>query len=693
MHQPFYQDPYTRRFELPWVRLHGLKDYFGMAHILREFPQVKATYNLVPSLLCQLEDYVAGDKDRFQELFDKPVQEFDEEDARFLARHFFAANEEHLIRPFPRFHYLLEKKKANIAGNPDWRRVFSPAELRDIQVLFKLCYFDEFYKVEDEDIAGLIAKGHHFSESDKAVIRRKELELLGRIIPEYKSLADSNQIEISTTPFYHPILPLLIDPQLGRVTNPAIPKYELAFNWREDAERHLEDAMVYMEGLFGTRPQGVWPSEGSLSAEVLEILDRMKIRWTATDEMNLEKSTGASVSRDRRFIVQNPDLLYKPYVMSGQEMRIFFRDHYLSDLIGFYYQKFPPVEAAEDFVRKLKAIPNGNGAERVVPIILDGENAWEYYPGGGREFLRHFFHLVSNDPDLETVTFSEAAEMKAGVLNRFAPGSWINGNFDIWIGDEEDRRAWRLLEKTKTAIQENADRLTEEESREVTRILSVAQGSDWFWWYGSQNYTPDLDIFDHLFRLNLQRIFEILQQPAPEEFFKPVAEMVRAEDVVVSQPTNYIQPRIDGNLTHYFDWFGAGKIEMAFGGGAMNVAEKIVRRMHYGFDKQHFYLRVDTVKPAVEYFNEGLQLTVCVQSGDEENRIAVPGDGQGVKSGIGRVVEIRIPFSVAGIHGGSIFKLNLELSIGDGMTRVIPPHDFIPLLVPGVREYAGSWMV
>jgi alpha-amylase/alpha-mannosidase (GH57 family) len=693
MHQPYYQDPFTRRFELPWVRLHGMKDYFGMVRILEDFPRIKATYNLVPSLLSQLEDYVAGDKDRFQELFDKPAVELDQEDVRFLARHFFSANEEHLIRPYPRYNYLLQKRKGHMAGNPDWRRVFGVDELRDIQCWFKLCYFDEYYKLEDEEIVNLIVKGHHFSESDKAVIRRKELELLGRVIPEYKAFADSGQIEISTTPFYHPILPLLIDPQLGRVTNPSIPEYELSFNWLDDAVRHLDDAMEYMERLFGKRPRGIWPSEGSLSLEVLDILDRMKVRWTATDEMNLEKSAGVSIRRDRQFTVKNPELLYKPYRLSGQDVRIFFRDHYLSDLIGFYYQKFPPIEAAEDFVRKLKAIPADGNGQRVVPVILDGENAWEYYPGSGREFLRHFFHLVSNDPELETVTFSEAADLEAGVLNQYAPGSWINGNFDIWIGDEEDRRAWRLLEKAKAAVEESKDRLTAEELEEVTRLLFVAQGSDWFWWYGSQNYTPDLDIFDRLFRLNLQKIFDILQQPAPVEFFKPVAELVRAEDIVVTQPTNYIQPRIDGNLTHYFDWFGAGKIEMAFGGGAMNVAQKIVRRMYYGFDSRHFFLRIDTVKPASEYFDGGLTLAVCFQSGGVEHRIAIPGDGQDVKAGVGQVIEMRIPFQTAGIRDGAIFKLFLELNVGDGMTRVIPPHDFVPLLVPGKSEYAGSWLV
>ena len=550
MHQPYYKDPFTRRFELPWVRLHGMKDYFGMVHILKDFPQIKATYNLVPSLLCQLEDYVAGAKDRFQELFDTPAADLEPDDVRFLARHFFSANEDHLIRPFPRFHYLLQKKKDNMGNNPDWRRIFSSDELRDIQVWFKLCYFDEFYKQEDEAIVNLIAKGHHFNESDKAIVRQKESELLGRVIPEYKTFSDSGQIDISTTPFYHPILPLLIDPQLGRVTNPTLPEYELAFNWLDDAVAHLNDAMDYMERLFGRRPRGVWPSEGSLSAEVLDIMERMKIRWTATDEMNLEKSLGVSIGRDRQLTVTNPDVLYKPYVFSGHDIRIFFRDHYLSDLIGFYYQTFPPIEAAEDFVRRLKAIPAAGQKELVVPIILDGENAWEYYRESGREFLRHFFRLVEDDPALDTITFSEAADRETGVLTRYAPGSWINGNFDIWIGDEEDRRAWRLLEKAKAAVDEKYQLLSPENQEEVMRLIFIAEGSDWFWWYGSQNYTPDLDVFDRLYRLNLQKIFEIRDAPVPDEFFKPVADLVQAEDVLVTQPINQSQPRIDGNITH-----------------------------------------------------------------------------------------------------------------------------------------------
>ncbi len=664
-----------------------------MVHILKDFPGTKATYNLVPSLLVQLEDYVAGAKDQFQEIFDRPAADLDFDEVQFLVRHFFSANHDHLIHPYPRFNYLLRKKNDHIWGAPDWRRVFSHDELRDLQVWFQLCYFDEFYKKGDEAIAELIARGHHFSESDKNILRQKELELLGRVIPEYKRFADTGQIEISTTPFYHPILPLLLDPQLGRVANPALPQYDLSFHWLEDAERHLSDGLDYMQRLFGKRPPGVWPSEGSLSAEVLEMMNRMNIRWTATDEMNLEKSAGVPVQRNSQLVVGNPEFLYRPYMLAGQETRVFFRDHYLSDLIGFYYQKFPPAQAAEDFVRKLKAIPVDAKKELVVPVILDGENAWEYYEGSGREFLGHVFRLVEEDSLLDTITFSEACDMESGVLSRFSAGSWINGNFDIWIGDEEDRRAWRLLALAKAALDEKYRLLSPEDRQEATRLLHVAQGSDWFWWYGSENYTPDLDIFDRLWRLNVQKIFRILDIQAPPELFKPVASLVRAEDIQVIQPVNYIQPRIDGNITHYFDWFGAGKIMMAFGGGAMNIAEKFVDQMIYGFDPQHFYLRIDTLKPASDYFDKGLRLSICIQAGGELKKISLPQEHPGVLTGIGRVIEMRIPFQAVGLKDGAIFKLYLEWDMGDGVGRVIPPYDYFPLLVPDKRDYATSWLV
>ncbi|MCP5053391.1 MAG: glycoside hydrolase, partial [bacterium] len=246
----------------------------------------------------------------------------------------------------------------------------------------------------------------------------------------------------------------------------------------------------------------------------------------------------------RAFVVTNPDILYKPYVLSDKEgsgkpdIRVFFRDCHLSDLIGFHYRKMPYKKAAADLVERIKRVPGTSTGEMVVPIILDGENAWEFYSHSGRPFLREFFRLVSEDESLEAVTFSEAAKgtMEPGFIdfNRYSAGSWINGNFDIWIGDEEDRRGWRLLEKARNVLESKKAGLPEDRLAEARTYLSIAQGSDWFWWFGKENYTADLDIFDNLFRRNMQKVFELMDEEVPEEFYVPVSTVSAGRGAGVS---------------------------------------------------------------------------------------------------------------------------------------------------------------
>ena len=533
MHQPFYKNPYTQKNELPWVRLHGLKDYYGMVALLEDFPRVKATYNLVPSLLTQLEGYCRGERDIFQDIFIKDAQSLQIEEIHFLVRHFFSANPRNLIHPWPRYRYLFEKKsQQQSSGFTPWEKIFNTSELRDLQVWFQLCHFDEIYKAGDARVKELIKKGENFSETDKKQLEEVEMELLAKIIPVYKKFSDSGQVELSTSPYYHPILPLLVNPQEGRIANPGLPGYDLHFNWREDAVFQLESALDYMEKTFGKRPGGIWPAEGSLSMEVLKILDNMNIRWTATDELNLSRSLGIPIDRDQQSILIDPGVLYKPYAVKdgGIDIKIFFRDRHLSDLIGFHYQETPYEKAAADLVDRIKRsgmkVPGDHHI--VVPIILDGENAWEYYPNNGRDFLKEFFRLVMEDDALEMVTFSEALDMgiEPGVISYLSPGSWVNGNFDTWIGDEEDRKAWQLLEETKRAVEKEEQQtgLSEEQKKAARQYISIAQGSDWFWWFGKENYTPDKYIFDNLFRKNLQKVYDILGKDIPAAFTTPIAD-------------------------------------------------------------------------------------------------------------------------------------------------------------------------
>jgi alpha-amylase/alpha-mannosidase (GH57 family) len=588
------------------------------------------------------------------------------------------------------------------SGDMHREKVFTVHELRDLQVWFQLTHFDEEYKKKDERVKRLIQKGHHFTEADKKIVKEVEQEILGKIIPTYRKYLDSGQIEISTTPFYHPILPLLIDPQEGRIANPGLPAYDLHFNWRDDAVFQLESGLNYMEGIFGKRPVGIWPAEGGLSREVLSILDELGISWTATDEIILGRSLGIPIERDQDFHVKNPGVLYKPYVLAGSNIKIFFRDRHFSDLVGFHYQKMSYDRAAQDLVARIKRIPFPSHRDIVVPIILDGENAWEYYPGSGRDFLKEFFRLIMEDDTLETVTFSEAAaaNLEMGELRQFRSGSWINGNFDTWIGDEEDRVGWRLLEIARSAMEEGKVDLPAGQKREIREYIAVAQGSDWFWWFGKENYTPDLDIFDGLFRKNLQKVYDMLGKKIPDEFSLPVfSRAFRRKGVTIIPPVRVIHPRLDGRVSSHLEWLHAGCIDVAAGGGgAMNIANPLVDRIYYGFDHRNFYLRVDMKTEAASYLENRYSLDIVIKDEKMRERFSIGGGGGGtnpehVTIVVDSIIEMGIPLELLNLGGGSIFYMQLEWKYDGEYFQAIPFNDYFELKVPLGRDYAYFWVV
>jgi len=704
MHQPFYKNAQSDSFDLPWLRLHALKDYYGMVHILDEFPGLRLTFNLVPSLLAGLELYKSGMTDAFQEVFRKDASALSREDCDFLVQHFFAIQHENHIKPFRRFEALYQKKMARLAlaGAPDWRQVFSTAELRDLQVWFQLSYFDEFYKAGDARVQALIAQGQGFSENDKATVSAVESEILERIVPEYKMLQDRGQIELCTSPFYHPIMPLLLEPQQGRKANPGLPAYDLEFDWEDDLNAQLEAGLALMQKTFGRRPVGIWPPEGSLSERVIQVLAKKGIAWTASDEHVLSRSLPRPLERNARFEIMAPEIFYRPYRLAGSAPSILFRDQILSDLIGFYYQKFPAAEAAADLYRRIKDIARSTPQALTIPIILDGENAWEFYPGSGRAFLREFYRLLSRDDEIETVTFSQAAAGPALELAKLRAGSWINANFDIWIGDREDQLGWEFLKLAKDAITAARGGLAREQTAKVEELLHIAQGSDWFWWYGRENYTPDIAVFDNLFRQNLIRIFQVLGQPVPDALTRPIAGAVHAQRLDIVPPRDYLEVRIDGRISDFFEWRDAGRIDINSYGGAMNIANPIVKTLYFGFSPEHFLLRIDTKKDALAYFENGFSLQVSVQG--RENRW----QGEFVKKGpqtilesalasalgaAGKIIELQLPAAFLGADEGGSIELKLEWSFQGQPFQTIPAGAALELKVPDAKDYAGYWQV
>lgn len=704
MHQPSYQNPHSKKFDLPWLRLHALKDYFGMVHILEEFPSLRLTFNLVPSLLAGLQLYLNGVSDEFLDVFRKPAADLNPEEIHFLVRHFFSIQYENHIKPYRRYDALYQKKMKRLGqqADPDWRCVFTTAELRDLQVWFQLTYFDEFYKNGDPRVEALIRKGRQFSESDKQTVSAVENEILGRIIPEYRKFQDQDRIELSTSPFYHPILPLLLDPQAGKKANPSLAPYDLDFNWEEDARAQLQAALEMMQKTFSARPLGIWPPEGGLSEAVLHLLEKAGIAWTASDEDVLSQSLPRPLARDAGFMVKDPGALYTSYSLAGSSLKIFFRDHLLSDLIGFYYQKFPALEAAADLFRRIKAIAQAGPAGLTIPVILDGENAWEFYVHSGRDFLREFYRLITEDPEIETVTFSTALERPARELQKLKSGSWINGNFDIWIGDRDDQRAWELLKEARDTFSAAKVRLAPEQIRAIEELLHTAQGSDWFWWYGKENYTPDIDIFDNLFRRNLQKIFQIMGNPVPEDLLTPIPRSTPADRLAVVQPQDYLEARIDGESSDYFEWLDAGRVDILSYGGAMNIANPLVKTLYFGFSRDHIFLRIDTKKNARTYFENGFSLRLLLQNGTQswqgaighqERQLVLDNFSAGIGGAVGKIIEIKIPFSVLDLSEGGEFQLQMHWSFNDQPFQTIPARESLKIMIPDAKAYAAYWQV
>src|SRR5256884_419069 len=397
-HQPFYKDLVSGEYRLPWVRLHALKDYFGMVKLLDEFPNVHQTFNLVPSLITQIQDYVSGTaQDPFLQVAAKPAKDLTQEERRFALQYLFQANPVNVIGRYPRYRELWEKFRG--AGDSPERaeKYFQPQDFTDLQVLSQIGWFDEYFLAESE-VAELIRKGRNYTLEDQRFLIARERELLGRVLPVHADAAKKGLIEISTSPFYHPILPLVCDTQVGAVSSPGLALPQYRYRHPEDAREQLLRGLDLHEKVFGVRPQGVWPSEGSVSEEALAIAHRLGVQWMATDEGVLGRSLGINFSRDGNGYL-NSDGAQRLYTIHRYEnadtrMNLLFRDHTLSDLIGFVYSGMPPQDAANNLIHKIKESAKpilAKGHDAMVPIILDGENAWEYYPRSGREFLRRFY--------------------------------------------------------------------------------------------------------------------------------------------------------------------------------------------------------------------------------------------------------------------------------------------------------------
>ena len=560
-HQPYYKNTHGV-YQMPWVRFHTTKDYLDVIKILHEFPKIKQNFNFVPSLLLQIMDYVEKDaRDTVWQLSEIPAKKLTFSQKKAILNSFFLANETNSIKPFPRYFELFKRYTSDLKNVSERKRLaqFSEQDFRDLQVWYNLVWIGTA-SLERKKIQALFKKARSFSEADKTVLFEEIRNMMLALIPMYKSMWEKGQIELTTSPFYHPILPLLIDTNIANIAD-SVQLLQPPFQHPEDARMQIKRGLNFFKKLFGKKPNGLWPPEGGVSADALKMIARQKVDWIVTDSVIFTKSTFANSPHHQ---------VYQPHLFkSGQQkLNIFFRDHHLSDAISFVYGNWDTEDAIEDLISRLHTlrseIVTQTGqkglANHLVSIVCDGENCWEYYPNNGHDFLKGLFQRLSKSPLLKTCTFSEFLEQQpeTPVLETLPPGSRIQGNFNIWIGSEEDRKAWTLLKQARDFLSERDKKgyLTRHTSSKAWEQIYIAEGSDWCWWYGDEHSSSQDMEFDQLFREHLMRVYELAGEEIPGALYKTI-KRTHYDRFAAIRPLNFIHPKITGKIEHIYEWAGA----------------------------------------------------------------------------------------------------------------------------------------
>lgn len=541
-HQPFYQDTEREEYIMPWARLHAIKDYYSMAALLESFPAIRQTFNLTPSLLEQIEHYLSGSRDYYQQVL-KPAEQLSSVEKRFLLHHYFDIHWEKVIGLYPRYRELLELQgRVREPGEIEAAtRRFKARDYQDLMVWFNLCWIDPLIRRENPYLQELEEKGEDFSPEDCRRLLAEQLDILRRIVPVHRSLQEKGQVEVITTPFYHPILPLIIDNHSALRACPELPLPQ-RFQWPADASIQTELSVHQYRRLFNCPPRGIWPSEQAVSPESIPIFTEQGFHWTVSDEQILARSLKQEINRDGYGHVLNGDTLYRPYLVkgAGQEMVMVFRDHYLSNRIGFEYQHFRPEDAAADLVHRLHKIAENldwSGEEHLVTISLDGENAWEWYTGDKGPFLTDLYRRLSEDRVLETVTVSDylAKNPPRRQINELFTGSWVDHSLTRWIGTENKNRLWNYLLQAREMVESYSQEPDHDQKKleRALRNIYIAEGSDYPWWIDSMPYhlaSP----FEILFRQHLVNVYHAIGTSPPEHLKRPILPVQKEESPIYS---------------------------------------------------------------------------------------------------------------------------------------------------------------
>ncbi len=708
MHQPYYVNPSSRTAMMPWVRLHAVKGYLDMVSNIAEFPKIRVNFNMTPVLLLQIQELAEGTvTDLWLEWARKPATDLNEQERLEILENFFKIHWDNLVKPFPRYAELLNKRGLQFDRVEARRNLkyWSSQEFLDLQVWFNLAWCGYTALALFPELAALQKKGRHFTESEKLRVLAIHQEILARIIPLYRAAEERGQAEITTTPFFHPILPLVYDSNLAERCLPGR-QFPKRFHWPEDALAHLERAVQQHAQLFGKPPRGLWPSEGSIAPELIPLMAKAGIEYFCSDEENLFRSLAA----DPGTFGTNPEHLelFQSWRVehAGASVNALFREKPLSDFIGFMAAKNPPHDAAHHLLGHLRnisdALPKDQG---VVPLILDGENAWETFPDGGQEFLRAFYGGLEKESKLQTSTMEEYLRLEPPkkTIRTLHTGSWISSNFDIWIGEEEENRGWNLLGETRRFLEDQirSGRLSAQVTEACLQEIYAAEGSDWFWWYGPDFSTENDALFDDLFRLHLRNVYTLCGALPPAVLEEPITSMRVAP--LYLKPERPVSRTLSGRRSSFFDWIGAGCYVAGSEQGAMYRSDRILRQFFFGNNPELLFLRFEILQwedvvVRVDFHGthpSSLEFSPGSKSGNTFYRLQTP-DGKSEmisRLAVGEVAELAVPLQKLGLDGENLVRFQVK-TFQSGMERERYPER-VPIEFHLTRkEYAlEHWLV
>ena len=696
--------------------------------MIKEIEILKLNFNFVPVLVDAIIDYAQNNAhDIHSRITIKPVDRLNDEDKLFILTNFFDANYQTMILPNEEYHRLYKTVQAS-GGNDI--SVLTNQEYADLTALFNLVWIDSSFRNSNAELKKLIKKGKNYTDEDRIKIIDIQREIIKKIIPTMKTLIKKNKIEVITSPYYHPILPILLD--FKNIKKNPLPDDDITgFNPEQDAELQVKLALDRIEEVFGKRPEGIWPSEHCVSKKTLAMLSKLGVKWSISDEGILANSIKFEFEHDFKGYISEPYHLLKTYQFktNQSDIKMIFRESTIPNLISFEYQNHDPIATANDLYDRIKIIQSkvlsSPDKEHLLTIALDGENCWENYLEDGESFLETLYKLITEDKTLETVLISDylANTKEDKPLDRIASGSWINRDFKLWIDEPVKDLAWTYLKRVKKDFSQFAKREPNHPNLDAAyREILICEGSDWFWWYGEPNDSGRDNIFDFLYRTHLKNVYRYLELDTPAFFFFFLS------DVTATKPSKYpkslITPEISGkNVTADGEWNNAGYIEIP--DGPVLRESKLFDKIRFGNDKDNFYLKFNmnkyikenselskrtyqmyiyfrkshhkqTLSPvrlinktenispiSMEKFHKEMQIAIrndCLQL----VRLirAIPGDmwvleqARTVETAYGETLDLKIPFDALGINNGETLEF-LFVNANYGIKDFYIPNEMV----------------